>query len=253
MSKTRVAEVRLELLAHLRLQRDAGIEHHPQDADHLELRVDVGVHLLDRVHQVAQAFEREVLALHRHHHAMGAGQAVEGEQAEAGRAVDEDEVVGFVDRGEGAAKAPVAALDADQLHLRAGELAVGADNVVAALRARPLRLVDRGAFQQDVVDAGIEGALVDPRAHGGIALGIEVDHQHPASEPSQSGRQVDGGRGLADAALLVGDAEDAAHRVSRGSIHCKRPLSLFAIIGAVFRIQIRHLSAASPGTFRRST
>ena len=226
--------MRLELLAHLRLQRDPGIEHHPQDADHLELRIDVGVHLLDRVDQVAQAFEREVLALHRHHHAVGAGQAVEGEQAEAGRAVDEDEVVVIVDRGEGAAQPPVAPLDADQLHLGAGELAVGADDVVAALRARPPGFGDRGAFQQDVVDAGVEASLVDPGAHGGVALGIEVDHEDPAAEPGQAGGQIDGGRGLADAAFLIGDAENAAHRMYWRSIIASAHSRWFAISGAVF-------------------
>jgi hypothetical protein len=66
-----IAEMRLELLADLCLQRDPGIEHDAQDADHLELRIDVGVHLLDRVDQVAQALEREVLALHRHHRRRG--------------------------------------------------------------------------------------------------------------------------------------------------------------------------------------
>jgi hypothetical protein len=57
--------VRLELLADLLLQRDARVEHHAQQADDLQVRFRFGVHLLDRVDQVAQALEREVLALHR--------------------------------------------------------------------------------------------------------------------------------------------------------------------------------------------
>ena len=84
-----VAEVRLELLADLLLQRDARVEHHPQQADDLQLAVQVGVHLLDGVDQVGQAFEREVFALHRHDHAVRAAQAVQREQAQAGRAVDQ--------------------------------------------------------------------------------------------------------------------------------------------------------------------
>jgi hypothetical protein len=47
-------------------------------------RVQVGVHLLDGVDQVRQAFQREVLALHRHDHAVGGAQAVEGEQLSEG-------------------------------------------------------------------------------------------------------------------------------------------------------------------------
>ena len=41
--------------------------------------VEVGVHLLDGVDQVDQAFQGEVFALHGHHHAMGAAQAVQRE------------------------------------------------------------------------------------------------------------------------------------------------------------------------------
>ena len=88
---------------------------------------EVGVDLLDRVDEVRQAFEREVLALHRHDDAVRAGQAVEGQQAEAGRAVDEDEVVVGRGGGERAAQALVAPLEADQLDLGARELAVRAD------------------------------------------------------------------------------------------------------------------------------
>ena len=135
-----VAEVRLELLADLRLQRDAGVEHDAQDADHLERRVEVRVHLLDRVDQVREPFESEVLALHRHDDAVRARQAVQGQQAEAGRTVDEHEVVVGGGGGKRAAQALVAPLEPDQLHLGAGELAVRADDVVAALGARLARL-----------------------------------------------------------------------------------------------------------------
>src|SRR5262249_27347773 len=50
-----------------------------------------------------------------------------------------------------------------------------------------------------------------PRVHadagGGVALRIEIDDQDPVVELGQPGTEVDGGRGLADAALLVGDGE----------------------------------------------
>jgi hypothetical protein len=118
---------------------------------------------------------------------VGRGQAVEREQAEARRAVDEDEIVGVADFGECAAQPPVAPFDSDQFHLGAGELAVGADDVVTALRAGPPGLDDRGAFQQHVVHARVEGSLVDSRAHGRVALRIEVDHEDPAAEAGQAG------------------------------------------------------------------
>src|SRR5256885_1835611 len=44
---------------------------------------------------------------------------------------------------------------------------------------------------------------------GGVALGIEVDDQHALTDRSQRGAEIDRGRGLADAALLIGERQDA--------------------------------------------
>ena len=51
-------------------------------------------------------------------------------------------------------------------------------------------------------------ATRDAEPGRGVALRVEVDHQHPVPERRQRGAEVDRGRGLADAALLVGDGED---------------------------------------------
>ena len=85
--------MRFKLIADLLLQSDARIEHDPKQADDLQVLVEVGVHLFDRVDQIGQAFEREVLALHRHDDAMRGAETVEREQTERRRAIDQDEVV----------------------------------------------------------------------------------------------------------------------------------------------------------------
>jgi hypothetical protein len=64
--------VRFELGGHLLRQRAARIEHDAQQADHLQVAVEVGVHLLDGVDQIGQAFQRVVLALHRDDDAVAA-------------------------------------------------------------------------------------------------------------------------------------------------------------------------------------
>jgi hypothetical protein len=46
-----------------------------------------------------------------------------------------------------------------------------------------------------------------------FALRIEVDHERARAEAAESGRQIDGRRRLADAALLIRDAEDAHHQL----------------------------------------
>ena len=214
--------MRLELLADLLLQGDARVEHHAQQADQLQVAVQVGVNLLDGVGQIGQAFEREVFALHGHDHALRGAQAVEGEHAQRWRAVDQHEVVVAIDGGQRVLQAALAALFADQFDLGTGQLAVGAQHGVGA--AGVFQLVghaggfgDAGRFQQHVVHRQRHRPLVDARAHGGVALRVEVDHQHALADLGQAGGQVDGGRRLADAALLVGNAENMRHGVRVGA------------------------------------
>jgi hypothetical protein len=41
-----------------------------------------------------------------------------------------------------------------------------------------------------------------------IALGIEVNDQHPFTNRSKCGAEIDGGRRLADPAFLIGDGQN---------------------------------------------
>jgi hypothetical protein len=50
--------------------------------------------------------------------------------------------------------------------------------------------------------------VVDAEAGAGVALRVEVDDQDVGAVQRQRRRQVDGARGLADAALLVGHGDD---------------------------------------------
>ena len=89
--------------------------------------------------------------------------------------------------------------------------AVGADQVVSDLVIAMAGFGDGRVLEQNVVDRQFQFSLVDARAHRGIALWVQIDHQHPLTHLGQARRQVDGGRGLADPALLVGYAEDTGH------------------------------------------
>src|SRR5262249_58176380 len=79
----------------------------------------------------------------------------------------------------------------------------------------------------------IEGrdlALVDAETRARVALRVEVDDEHALADRCERGAEIDGGRGLADAALLVGEREHAgalagaeeAHR-HRRSLSARRP------------------------------
>src|SRR5690606_34910813 len=72
-------------------------------------------------------------------------------------------------------------------------------------------------LEQHVAAGGRQVVLVDAAAHGGVALGIEVDEQHALGRGRQRRGQVDRGGGLADPAFLVGDSDDAGHMPARAS------------------------------------
>jgi chromosome partitioning protein len=128
----------------LLLQRDARVKHDAQQTDDLQVRVQIGVNLLDGVDQICQTFQREILALHGHNHAVSAAQAVQRQHGQAGRAVDQDKVVLVGHGGHGGLDAALAALDIDQLDLGTGQVAVGTQNIVTTTRRDQLLAFNAG-------------------------------------------------------------------------------------------------------------
>jgi hypothetical protein len=62
---------------------------------------------------------------------------------------------------------------------------------------------------QDIVGGNFAAGAVDSKARGGIALRIEIDDEHFFSDRGERGSEIDGGRGLADPAFLIGKHEYA--------------------------------------------
>ena len=81
-------------------------------------------------------------------------------------------------------------------------------------RGRLDAVLDRDVVHDHVVDRALDVAVADAEPGRGVALRIEVDDEHPESELGEGGAEVHGRRGLADAALLVGDREDPGQRRS---------------------------------------
>ncbi len=109
-------------------------------------------------------------------------------------------------------------LQRHQLHLGAGQFTVGTQHPVAALVRQHGRLFHGCGFEQHVVHRKLQRALVHARTHGGIALRVEVHHQHALADLGQAGGEVDGGGGLANATLLVGNAKNLGHVDAGGFI-----------------------------------
>ena len=225
------AEVALQLGGDVLRERVARVVHGPQQPLDLERRIEMRAHLLDGLHEIRQPLERVVLALHRDQHRVGRAKAVQREQRQRRRAVEQDEIVVaryFGDRrahlrerfGQRVLQAHLALGQIDELDLGAREVAVGGHEIEAAGRRCDPHLGDLSFAEQHLVDGRRERTLVDARAGGRVALGIEIDEQHTPLHRAEARREVDCRRRLADAALLVRDRDDARHAGS-STIKCR--------------------------------
>ena len=69
------------------------------------------------------------------------------------------------------------------------------------------------ALHEQVVDRAVELVGLHAEADRERALRVEVDEEHPAAVLGERRAEVDGGRGLADAALLVRHRDDPGRAV----------------------------------------
>ena len=63
-----------------------------------------------------------------------------------------------------------------------------------------------------IADRRLEVSQVDAQADRKIGLGVHIDAQNAVALLSQRAREIDGGGGLAHAALLIGDGDDPCHQ-----------------------------------------
>jgi hypothetical protein len=205
-----VAEVLQQLPGDLVAEVVADVVHGAQQALHRQLRVDRGLHGPDRLEQLAEPIEGVELALDRDQHAVGRGQRIQRQYAQTRRTVDQHVVVPRLDRFERVAQAEFAPRLRHQPHLGRGQVAVPGQEI-EAVRGGADRLLDAGLVQQHLAAGRPGGLLVHPRAHGGVPLRVEIDQQHLAPRLGERRGEVDAGRGLTHAALLVGDGDDPCH------------------------------------------
>ena len=99
----------------------------------------------------------------------------------------------------------LSALECGEVHGRGGELGLGGHDVEVRDGSSVDELAERRAVEEIEGRVAV-GTQSEPR--GGVRLGVEVDDQTPLAGLGQAGGEVDGRRGLADAALLIRDRVD---------------------------------------------
>ena len=202
-------EVALDLFRNLEGEIRAPVEHREQNAFELEAGIQAAAHHADRVHQVGQAFEREIFALHGNDQGICRAEGVDCQQFERGRAVDENIVIIGGENVERLLEQEFAVFAVDHLDARACQRLGGGQHVAVA------RVRDAGchirAVDEHVVHAA-RGRLVHAHAGGGVGLRVKVAQQNAISLFLERRGQVDAGRRFADAALLIDDCNDFSQK-----------------------------------------
>ncbi len=186
------------------------VVHGDHDAGQNQARVELLAQQANGVQELHQALERQVLGLHRNDHAVRGHQGVHGHRAERRRAVEQGEPEPLPDRARACAQVLLGALDPRQLDRGARQVAVRRNDPEVVGARGPRRLGDRALADQAVVGGGAKLAP-QTQGDGRVALRVEVAEQHLGALGRGAGGEVDGGRRLADAALLVGDRVHDAH------------------------------------------
>ena len=118
-----------DLLDHLNGQVGSTVEHGQQHALERQLRIHVFLDHAHGRHQLAQSLERVILALERNQKAVRCAQAVERQQAERRRAVDEHIIVFVLDLVEHELEPRLAVIHCDQIELCARKIDICADDI----------------------------------------------------------------------------------------------------------------------------
>src|SRR4051795_6512598 len=114
-----------QLVEHVLRKIRPAVEERRQQAEDLQVPIQLQADRVDDLHQIVEALHRVVLRLDGDDHARRCDEAVHGQEPEVRRAIDEDVVVDPDVVLERLAKDPLASERREQLSLRRGEIDVG--------------------------------------------------------------------------------------------------------------------------------
>jgi len=196
-------------LNHLAGQIGAVVVHRQQHAFDSEVGIEGSSHPLDGLHELTDSLECQVFALQRDQHRVRGYKGVQSEETQRRRAVDEDVVIEFTDFFDLALQYEFTTVPVDHIYFGTDQAAVGRNHSeIGEFLGLQLDIVQRGVPDQRLVERSALGILRVPESPRGVRLGIGVDEERGALGNGQGGGEVDRGRGLADASLLVCDRDD---------------------------------------------
>ncbi len=206
------AEILLRLVSHLLREIEPRVVHREQHAVDRERGIEVPLHEFDGIEELRETLERVVLALDRNQHAVGRRQHVECEEAERGWTIDHHVLILLAEIPQGPSHHRLARLLVDELDLGTDQVLRGRDDVeVGKVHVGEPRIGEGTAIEQRVVQGVADAVALDADAARRVRLRISVDQQRLTLGGGERRGEVHCRRRLSDAALLVGDCDDARH------------------------------------------
>ena len=209
-------EVRTHLRFDLLGQAGALVGHGEEHSRHAQAGIHARTDALDRIPELAQALESVVLGLNGDQNLVGSHHDIQRHEAERGRAINEDNVNLMMRRHVPAKRSLQATLtpghvnqfnlgtrqvDCRRAHEDALDIGTRLDNILQ-LRSPDHHVIRRWCAH----------GVRDAKRAGCVALRVRVDNKHRQTTHCKASSQVDGRGRLTDAALLVGDCNDARGR-----------------------------------------
>ncbi len=217
--KNLIAQVTTQILTDVLTEAGARIVHGQNDAENGQIWILAS--LLDSLHEVenfSNSLQSEVLTLDGDENLFCSHEGAGHEQANAGGAVEDDQIEGGIqtqgiESGTDVAKRVV---HSGEIHFGPGEVEFGSENLKVGVTGRLQHIEGTGLAEENGVEA-FAGHVLQAEATGGIGLGIKIDEEDPATCFGRSRGEVNGGGGLADPALLINDSHDAHTQGKRRS------------------------------------
>ena len=108
----------------------------------------------------------------------------------------------------------------DQLDLRTRQIEARRGDEEVLDRRWLDAVLQRHLVHDHVVHRRLDATVLDAEPGRCIALRIEVDDQRAKAQLGQARAEIDGGRGLADTTLLVGNGNHPGQRAALGGFGC---------------------------------
>ena len=195
-------------------QTQTAVVHGQQEAFYLQFGIQLALDDADGVEQLGDTLQGKVLTLHGDDDRIGGRQRVHCDKSQRWRTVDDDIVVFPFHLRQQILEHPLAMLHIEHLYLCTHQVDVGRYDVQTV----DVGGVDGIAYIGMVDDAFVERAVyfLDVNAQSARCIGLRVgiDYQHFLFQRGQRGCQIDGRRGLAHTAFLIGQSYDFSHILS---------------------------------------